>query len=61
LRFVEDEFGLNRLYTTDARAASIVDCFDFTQPARPFSPIPSRYSRAFFERQPPSYKPVDSE
>jgi phospholipase C len=61
LRFVEDEFGLNRLYTTDTRAASIVDCFDFTQPARPFSPIPSRYSRAFFERQPPSYKPVDSE
>ncbi|MGB8965844.1 MAG: alkaline phosphatase family protein [Candidatus Cybelea sp.] len=61
LRFVEDTFGLGRLGTTDTRATSIVDCFDFTQHPREFNRIPSKYSRAYFERQPPSYEPVDSE
>ena len=61
LKFIEDTFGLGRLYTTDARATSIVDCFDFTQQPRTFNPIPSKYSRAYFQRQAPSYKPVDTE
>ncbi|MGC1379421.1 MAG: alkaline phosphatase family protein [Candidatus Baltobacteraceae bacterium] len=61
LKFVENVWGLGQLGTTDTRAASIVDCFDFTQQPRAFKPIGSKYSRAFFERQPPSYKPVDTE
>ncbi len=61
LKFVEDTFGLSRIGTTDVRATSIVDCFDFNQQPRSFTPIPSKYSRAYFERQPPSYAPVDTE
>jgi phospholipase C len=61
LKFIEDIWGLGRLGTTDVRANSIIDCFDFTQTARPFQPIGSKYSRSYFEHQAPSYLPVDSE
>jgi phospholipase C len=61
LKFVEDTFGLGRLDTTDVRAGSIAGCFDFSQRPRKFTPITSKYSRSYFERQPPSYQPVDSE
>jgi phospholipase C len=61
VKFVEDTWNLGSLGTTDARAASIVDCFDFTQKPRKFTAIPSKYSRTFFEHQRPSYKPVDTE
>ena len=60
LKFIE---GLRpgQLGTTDARATSIGDSFDFNQSPHPFTPIPASYSRAYFERQPPSYKPVDTQ
>jgi phospholipase C len=61
LRFVEDVWSLGRLGTTDTRARSIVDCFDFTQPPRAFTPFGSKYSRSFFLRQEPSGEPVDTE
>ena len=61
LKFVEDNWGLGSLGTTDARATSIVDCFDFTQSPRPFSAIPSQYSRTYFMHQRPSGQPVDDE
>ncbi len=61
LKFIEDIWSLGRLGTTDTRATSIIDCFDFTQKARTFVPIGSKYSRSFFEHQRPSYKPVDTE
>jgi len=61
LKFIESAWGLGSLGTTDQRATSINDCFDFTQSPRPFVPIQSKYSRAYFERQPPSYEPVDTE
>ena len=61
LKFVENVWNLGSLGTTDARAFSIVDCFDFTQAPRRFAPIPSEYSRAYFEHQRPSYQPVDTE
>ncbi|MBV9027166.1 MAG: hypothetical protein JO311_00995, partial [Candidatus Eremiobacteraeota bacterium] len=59
VKFVEDVWSLGRLGTTDERANSINDVFDFKQMARPFKPIPAPYSRKFFERQPPSNLPVD--
>ncbi len=40
VRFVEDTWNLGRLGTTDTRAASIDDTFDFTQKPRKFSSIP---------------------
>ena len=61
LKFVEDVWGLGRLNTTDTRARSIVDCFDFTQQPRPFTAIPSEYSVRYFENERPSGQPVDSE
>ncbi len=61
LKFIENNWDLGSLGTTDARAHSIVDCFNFKQPPRSFSAIPSKYSRAYFERQSESYKPVDTE
>ncbi|HEY2473542.1 MAG TPA: alkaline phosphatase family protein [Candidatus Cybelea sp.] len=61
LRFVEDNWGLGTLGTTDERAHSIVDSFDFSQQPRPFVSIPSSYSRTYFEHQPPSNEPVDTE
>jgi phospholipase C len=61
LRFIEDTFSLGRLGTTDQRATSMADCFDFSQAPRTFQQIPSSFSKRFFERQRPSYAPVDSE
>jgi phospholipase C len=61
LKFVENIWDLGQLGTTDTRATSIIDSFDFTQKPRAFTPIPAKYSRDFFEHQPPSYKPVDTE
>lgn len=61
LKFIENVWGLGQLGTTDTRATSIVDCFDFTQKPRKFKSIGSEYSRAYFLRQKPSYLPVDSE
>jgi phospholipase C len=61
LKFTEETFDLGSLGTTDARAKSIADCFDFTQKPRTFTVIRSKYNRAYFQRQRPSYQPVDNE
>jgi phospholipase C len=61
LKFIEDVWDLGSLGTTDVRANSISDCFDFTQSARSFVAIPSTYSRSYFMHQKPSNLPVDTE
>jgi phospholipase C len=61
LKFIENLWNLGTLGTTDARATSIEDCFDFTQPPRAFTAIPSKYSKSYFLHQAPSYLPVDTE
>ncbi|MBV8530287.1 MAG: hypothetical protein JO104_03145 [Candidatus Eremiobacteraeota bacterium] len=61
LKFIEQNFGLGSLGTTDQRATSIADCFDFSQGPRSFRQIPTKYSRAYFLRQKPSYQPVDTQ
>jgi phospholipase C len=61
LKFVEDNWGLGRLGTSDVGANSIIDSFDFKQPPRAFTPISSKYSKEYFERRPPSGLPIDSE
>ncbi|MBV9233138.1 MAG: hypothetical protein JO030_03780, partial [Candidatus Eremiobacteraeota bacterium] len=62
VRFIEDNWGLPRLGTTDRRAADFVgDFFDFKRPARAFEAIPAKYSRRFFQRQAPSRHSVDDE
>ena len=60
LKFVEDNWHLGRLGTSDVRANSIADCFDFARPPRPFIPIQAKYSQSYFEKRPPSGLPVDT-
>jgi phospholipase C len=49
LRFAEDLYGLAHLSAADARANSpAVDCFDFSQPPRPFVKIKAPHPAKFF-------------
>ena len=61
LRFVEDNWRLGSLHQTDARATSIADAFAFASAPRPFAPIAAKYSRSYFEHQPPSDRPADDQ
>lgn len=61
LKFVEDNWELPRLGTSDVRASSIVDCFNFNQAPRSFTAIPTKYSKTFFLHQKPSNIPLDDE
>jgi len=61
LKFVEQTFSLRSLGTTDIRATSIGNMFNFQQKARAFHVIPSAHSRAYFLQRPPSNQPVDTE
>ncbi|HZY98430.1 MAG TPA: alkaline phosphatase family protein [Candidatus Baltobacteraceae bacterium] len=61
LKFVENTFRLGPLGTTDVRATSIADCFNFDQSPRKFTPIPARLPQSFFEHEPVSNEPVDDQ
>ncbi len=61
LKFVERTFDLGSLHTTDERATGIGDCFDFGQPPRTFTKIPSSHTKEYFLHKPPSTLPVDTE
>ena len=61
LKFVEGTFKLGSLGTTDVRAASIGNVFNFKQRPRGFATIPAEKSRRYFLDAPPSYLPVDSD
>jgi hypothetical protein len=52
---------LPSLGTTDQRATSIIDCFDFTQSPRQFTEISAPEPERYFLRQKPSDQPVDTE
>jgi phospholipase C len=61
LKFVESTFGVASLGTTDVRAASMNDCFDFNQPPRAFKRIQALIDASTFIHQRPSGREVDSE
>jgi phospholipase C len=61
LRFIEDNWSISRVGTTDMRATSIIDVFDFTKPPRKFVTIAAPYSRPYFENHRPSNQPVDDQ
>ncbi|MGB6520742.1 MAG: alkaline phosphatase family protein, partial [Candidatus Cybelea sp.] len=60
LKFVEENFDLGSLGTTDQRATSIGDVFNFSQKPRKFSPIPAEFPRSYFLHERPSNMPVDT-
>ena len=61
IRFVEQVFSLPSLDSSDTRANSIIDCFDFTKTPRSFTVIPASVGRSFFQEQKPSHHVVDAE
>jgi phospholipase C len=62
VRFIEENWNLPSLGTTDKTAASFVgDFFDFGQRPRPFKPIGAKYSLQYFMEQKPSNQPVDTQ
>jgi phospholipase C len=48
LKFIEETFGAASLNTTDSRATSIGDSFDFSQKPQPFATISAKYPQAYF-------------
>jgi phospholipase C len=62
VRFVEENWNLGTLGTTDEISADFAnDFFDFAQQPRQFAPIHAEYSKSFFLHQQPSNRPVDDE
>jgi phospholipase C len=61
LKFVEQTFGLSSMGTTDVRATSIGDIFNFKMKARTFQQIQAPRNRAYFLHEPPSNEPVDTQ
>jgi len=59
LKFLERNFGLDSLETTDLRADDFSDCFDFRQPPRAFVRIPAPRGAADFLREPVSQADPD--
>lgn len=60
LKFVEENFDLGSLGTTDQRATSIGDVFNFDQKPRKFRLIPAAYPKSYFLHERPSHMPVDT-
>jgi phospholipase C len=61
LKFVEQNFGLPSMHTTDDRARSMSDMFDFAQKPRKFKTIQSALKKEFFIRQPHDAKKKDDD
>jgi phospholipase C len=61
LKFIEQVFRLPSLGTTDVRANSLLNVFDFRMKPRAFTAIAAKYPASYFLRRPPSLKPVDDE
>jgi phospholipase C len=61
LRYIEENWNLGSLGSSDKRATSIIDCFDYSQAPIPFQPIPSKMSKLYFLHRAPSYVPVDTD
>ena len=61
LKFAEQTFDLGSLGTTDARAKSLGNVFNFSQTPRSFTSIPTQRSCGYFEHRAPSNLPVDTQ
>lgn len=59
LKFIEHNWNLGSLGTTDVRANSIADCFDFGQKPRAFVPISKSFSKSYWRHYEVSSAPID--
>jgi phospholipase C len=61
LKYIENNWNLGSLGTTDARATSIGNAFDYSQCGRKFKAIATKLPLSFFLNQKPSGVPPDTE
>lgn len=61
LKYIEGNWNLGSLHTSDARATSIIDCFNYNQSPIPFTPIASTLNKEYFIHRKPSFLPVDTD
>lgn len=61
LKFVERNFHLGSLGTTDARSDDLSDCFNFSQAPRTFKTIAAPHGAEYFLRQPMSTDDPDDD
>jgi phospholipase C len=61
LKYVEENWNLGSLGTTDQRATSIGNLFNYDQTPRAFKVIPAKQPLSFFLHKKPSNVPPDSE
>jgi phospholipase C len=54
LKYIEGNWNLGSLGTSDARANSLIDCFNYSQTPIPFQPIPSNFGKSHFLRERPT-------
>jgi phospholipase C len=61
LKYIENNWKLGSLGGSDARATSIIDCFDYSQSPITFKQIPSQRSKSFFIHRKPSHLSLDDD
>jgi phospholipase C len=61
LKYVEDNWHLGSLGTTDKTSRSIADCFNYSQSPIPFTPIASARSKSYFLHRKGTYPPPDTD
>ena len=61
IKYIEQNWNLGSLGTTDTRATSILDCFDYSQSPIPFKTIGSAHTKAYFLYQKGPSEPPDTD
>jgi phospholipase C len=61
LKYIEQNWGLGSLNTTDSGSTSIIDCFNYNQSPTQFQPIQSTLGKSYFMHEKHSYRPPDSD
>ena len=61
LKYIENNWNLGSLGTTDKTSKSIIDCFDYLQMPIKFRKIEAKYSERYFRSRKPSGLPIDND
>src|SRR5581483_6600825 len=61
LKYIEENWHLGSLGTTDRTSTSIVDCFDYSQRPIQFKTIRAKYSQQYFRSRRASGLPSDDD
>ena len=61
LHYIEDNWNLGYLNTTDKSSASLIDCFNYSQTPIPFQPIASSLGKSYFMHETHTYRAPDDD